>query len=103
MKTNCSVFSFSALVVKTITKGNFDVVVLNGQQSTQTWFDAPKFDSYVKKMIVYYEDYVFPLIGKTKEAGAEKVKSGYRSLEGWKRFMKHQQVSLVQLHTVMKT
>ena len=31
--------------------------------------------------------------------GTEKVKSGYKSLEGWKRFLKHQRVCLVQLRS----
>ena len=55
MKISCSVFPFSGLVVKLVTQGNFDIALRKGQESTQKWFDAPKFDAYVKKMIISFK------------------------------------------------
>ena len=69
MKISCSVFTFFGLVVKLITQGNFDVAVQRGQESTQKWFDAPKFDGYVKKMSISF---------KWKDQG-----SGYRKGKIW--------------------
>ena len=62
-------FLFFGLEVKLITQGNFDVAVQRGQESTQKWFDAPKFDGYVKKMSISF---------KWKDQG-----SGYRKGKIW--------------------
>ena len=47
----CSMFPFLGLVVKLIKQDNFDA----GQRSSKYWFDAPKFDAYVKKMTISFK------------------------------------------------
>ena len=51
MKIHFSVFPFLGIVVKLIKQDNFVV----NEHVTHLWFDAPKFDNYVKKINISFE------------------------------------------------